>query len=165
MTIKCGKHAVPSLFTLQLPPPLSSIHAVLDSPQRPCHYAASHPIIAARVQRCLTLLLATASLNVRRLPEQWAETITQELRAVNDSAAGRLHRSLQRFWPAFVYKSGCAFDMLLLELAARKHSFFSTWRAATQNSEHAFWSPPRGRFRLANARKVGPSWGAGATPH
>jgi hypothetical protein len=49
MTIKCGKHAVPSLFTLQLPPPLSSIHAVLDSPRRPCHYAASHPIIAARV--------------------------------------------------------------------------------------------------------------------
>ena len=39
---------------------------------------------------------------------------------------------MQVYWPAFVYAKGVAFEMLLLELAARKHAFYDTWRPATQ---------------------------------
>ena len=103
-----------------------------------------------------------------KLPEQWAPKLAAELRSINASSALRLHARLQAQWPAFVYDTasgGCAFDMLLLELAARKLHFFRARPAATANSLTHFWSPNRGRFELADARKVGPSWGAGATPH
>ena len=103
-----------------------------------------------------------------KLPEQWAPSIARELRSVNASAAASLHRQLQKLWPAFVYdsqKGGCAFEMLLLELAARQRKFFTTWLGATPNTAHHFWAPGRGLFELPTAKKVGPSWGAGAEPH
>ena len=104
-----------------------------------------------------------------KLPEQWTPHLARELRAVNASAIVALHRNLMRLWPAFVYDSergGCAFEMLLLELAARRRHFYDTWPAATPNTPQHFWSPVRGGlFELPEARKVGPSWGAGALPH
>ena len=106
-----------------------------------------------------------------KLPEQWVPKLKRELSSVNTTAAAALQEQLQRSWPAFVYGKGggagggVAFEMLLLELAARKHGFYRTWTPATPNSVHSFWSPARGAFTLAGARKVGPSWGAGATPH
>ena len=101
-----------------------------------------------------------------QLPEQWGDKLAKELRAVNDSAAATLHSRLDATWPAFVYPDGgLAFEMLLLELAARKYAFYQTWTPATRNSVHDFWSPPRGHFRLPTSEKVGPSWGAGAVPH
>lgn len=101
-----------------------------------------------------------------KLPEQWTPRLVSELKAVNASALERLQRGLRAAWPAFVYTAdGCAFDMLLLELAARKHAFFRTWPSATPNSALHFWSPPHGAFTLPGASKVGPSWGAGAEPH
>ena len=101
-----------------------------------------------------------------KLPEQWAERLTEELKGVNASALSAMHASLQTYWPAFVYsKRGVAFEMLLLELAARKHKFFDVWPTATPNSVHHFWSPSRGSFVLPTSKKVGPSWGAGATTH
>ena len=114
-------------------------------------------------------LLDSCVWNVRRLPEQWAPYLASELRAVNQSAANRLHHELRHLWPAFVYKKGCAFEMLMLELAVRKlglyHSRKAPWRRATRNALHSFWSPERGNFELPNAQKVGPSWGAGAISH
>lgn len=100
-----------------------------------------------------------------KLPEQWLDRLADELRNVNASALTSLHANLERFWPAFVYARGVAFDMLLLELAARKHRFYDTWQAATPNSVHHFWSPQHGTFVLPDSKKVGPSWGAGATAH
>lgn len=102
-----------------------------------------------------------------KLPELWTPRIANELRAVNASDARRLHAHLQRLWPAFVYdRQGCAFDMLLLELAARQRSFYDSWPRATPNTVHHFWSPARGGvFELPDTHKVGPSWGAGAQPH
>ena len=102
-----------------------------------------------------------------KLPEQWAPRLAAELRRINDSSVQRLHTQLQTYWPAFVFTGpeGVAFEMLLLELAARKHAFYEGWAAATTNTEHDFWSPGRGRFRLPKSKKVGPSWGAGAVPH
>jgi hypothetical protein len=101
-----------------------------------------------------------------KLPEQWADRLAAELRAINDTAITRLEAALQRYWPAFVYaEPGVAFELLLLELAARKHNFYASWRPATQNTEHDFWSPAHGRFRLSRSEKIGASWGAGAVPH
>ena len=102
-----------------------------------------------------------------KLPEQWAETLATELRGVNDSAVDALHAALNVYWPAFVYAKphGLAFEMLLLELAARKHAFYVHWPSATRNTEHDFWAPGRGKFRLKSSKKMGPSWGAGAVPH
>ena len=101
-----------------------------------------------------------------KLPEQWALRLASELHAINSSAAARLQQALQLYWPAFSYAAdGCAYDMLMLELAARKHNISSSWAPATINTEHDFWSPHRGHFHLADSKKVGPSWGAGAIPH
>ena len=101
-----------------------------------------------------------------KLPEQWADKLPDELRSVNASELHRLHGALQVMWPAFVYSTrGVAFEMLLLELAARKHNFYARWPAATLNSVHHFWTPARGTFVLPASKKVGPSWGAGAHPH
>jgi len=100
-----------------------------------------------------------------KLPEMWAERLAPELRAINDSAIQPLHTALQAYWPAFVYDKGVAFEMLLLELAARKHAFFANRAPATLNTEHDFWSPTHGHFRLPRSKKMGPSWGAGAVPH
>ena len=101
-----------------------------------------------------------------KLPEQWAERLAAELRGVNDSAVERLRGALQHYWPAFVYAApGVAFEMLLLELAARKHGFYDARAPATRNGEHDFWSPSRGHFVLRKSKKVGPSYGAGAVPH
>ena len=101
-----------------------------------------------------------------KLPEQWGGRLLSELRSVNISAAERLQRGLEAYWPAFLYAKGLAFEMLLLELAARKHGFFRAWPTATPNSDHDFWSPAHGgSFRLPSSRKVGPSWGAGAVAH
>lgn len=100
-----------------------------------------------------------------KLPEQWLDQLADELRDVNASALRAMHGALQRYWPAFVYERGVAFEMLLLELGARKHGFFKTWPSATPNSVHHFWSPQRGSFVLPTSKKVGPSWGAGARAH
>ena len=56
---------------------------------------------------------------MRRLPEQWAERLIDELHAINETAATALQRALQQIWPAFVYDGGCAHDLFLMELAAR----------------------------------------------
>ena len=101
-----------------------------------------------------------------KLPEQWAERLPEELRGVNASSLRSMHASLLAHWPAFAYsKRGVAYEMLLLELAARKHRFFHAWPIATPNSVHHFWSPSRGAFVLPTSKKVGPSWGAGAITH
>ena len=100
-----------------------------------------------------------------KLPEQWAERLARELRSVNNTALAALHARLQTAWPAFIYNGGLAFEMLLLELAARRHAFYEHWTPATSNSEHDFWAPGHGHFRLPDSKKVGPSWGAGAVPH
>ena len=97
-----------------------------------------------------------------------AAAMVAELHAINASAAEAMRAALQRYWPAFVYSrahGGVAFQMLLLELAARKTAFFKVWPPATANSARTFWSPNRGSFRLEGAKKVGPSYGAGAEPH
>ena len=82
---------------------------------------------------------------------------------------------------AFLYKGGCALQLLLVELAARKHGFFGPKTAekiaentpeeaadarpqATSNGVERFWLPS-GAFELRGAQKVGPSWGAAAVPH
>lgn len=110
-------------------------------------------------------LLDFTSMTVK-LPEQWTELLATELSAVNISALEELQRALKSTWPAFVYtEGGCAYEMLLLELAARKHGFFERSPPATLNGATRFWSPARGNFVLPTARKVGPSWGAGAEPH
>ena len=100
-----------------------------------------------------------------KLPEQWAPRVAAELRSANDSAVAALQAGLLKAWPAFVYDGGCAFDFLLLELAARRHGTFERHKPATRNSATRFWSPGRGSFELKTAQKVGPSWGAGAIPH
>ena len=101
-----------------------------------------------------------------KLPEQWAPRLAHELRErTNASAMAALQRRLHRAWPAFVYDGGCAFDFLLLELAARKHGYFARHPPVTPNTPQRFWSPSRGRFELSSAEKVGPSWGAGAVAH
>lgn len=101
-----------------------------------------------------------------KLPEQWAEKLSSELERVNATAASRLQAALVRASAAFVYgEGGCAFEFFLMELAARKHGFYRGWTAPTPGSMTTFWSPTRGRFDLPSARKVGPSWGAGATEH
>ena len=64
-----------------------------------------------------------------------------------------------------MYEGGCAFELLLVELAARKHGYFGRHSPATRNDATHFWSPTRGGFVLASAEKVGPSWGAGAVAH
>jgi len=100
-----------------------------------------------------------------KLPEQWAPRALELLRAVNKSAVAALRRGLLAAAPAFQYRGGCAFEMLLVELAARKHAFFGpSTRPATPNSPTDFWLPS-GAFRLHNASKVGPSWGAAAEEH
>lgn len=73
-----------------------------------------------------------------------------------------MQEGLRRHWPAFVYEGGCAFEMLLVELAARKHGYFSSHPPATRNSATQFWTLGRGGIALDNAEKVGPSWGGGA---
>ena len=77
----------------------------------------------------------------------------------------QLQAGLRRHWPAFVYEGGCAFELLLVELAARRHGYFGRHPPATRNSATHFWSATRGGFVLASAAKVGPSWGAGAVAH
>merc|ERR1712087_439010 len=100
-----------------------------------------------------------------KLPEEWVPRLVDELIQVNESATHSLRLSLLRVSPAFQYRGGCAFEMFLLELAARKHSFFSRSREATRNSPVHFWSPTQGNFMLPHAAKIGPSWGAAAVPH
>ena len=69
-------------------------------------------------------------------------------------------------WPAFSYKQGgCAYEMILLELALRRRGAAAAAGLRAYNSPTAFWTPSRGRFVLRNATKVGPSWGAGAVAH
>ena len=64
-----------------------------------------------------------------------------------------------------MYRGGCAFELLLLELAARQHRFFGGGTPATPNSPVHFWSPRQGTFLLRTTQKVGPSFGAAAVPH
>ena len=109
-----------------------------------------------------------------KLPEQWAPNLTAKLRAIPKSAVGQMRRGLVRTRPAFLYEDGCALQMLLIELAARKHGFFKGAESAakatearppaTLNGIERFWLPS-GSFELRGATKVGPSWGAAAVPH
>ena len=91
--------------------------------------------------------------------------LASELRQANASALAALQCGLLAHWRAFVYDGGCAFELLLVELAARKHRYFEQQMPATANSATSFWSPARGAFELRTAKKVGPSWGAGAVAH
>ena len=100
-----------------------------------------------------------------KLPEEWAPRLASELRQANASALAALQCGLLAHWRAFVYDGGCAFELLLVELAARKHRYFEQQMPATANSATSFWSPARGAFELRTAKKVGPSWGAGAVAH
>ena len=102
-----------------------------------------------------------------KLPEHWAPNLPAELRAVNESMLALLQRGVHRYRRAFTYDGGHAFDLFLIELAARMHglSRLQMGKGATPNSATQFWAPGRGPFTLADAVKVGPSWGAGAVPH
>ena len=101
-----------------------------------------------------------------KLPERWAPQLAAELRATSAAALGALHAALWRVWPAFSYKQGgCAYEMILLELALRRRGAAAAAGLRAYNSPTAFWTPSRGRFVLRNATKVGPSWGAGAVAH
>mmetsp|Transcript_53958 Transcript_53958/g.89562 ORF Transcript_53958/g.89562 Transcript_53958/m.89562 type:complete len:579 (+) Transcript_53958:100-1836(+) len=100
-----------------------------------------------------------------KLPEEWATRLVRELHTVNESATRNLRTALLRATPAFMYRAGCAFELLLFELAARKHAFFDSWHEATRNSPIEFWNPAQGHFALPHTAKVGPSWGAAAVPH
>ena len=89
-----------------------------------------------------------------KLPERWAPRLAAELRATSAAALGALHAALWRVWPAFSYKQGgCAYEMILLELALRRRGAAAAAGLRAYNSPTAFWTPSRGRFVLRNATK------------
>lgn len=105
-----------------------------------------------------------------KLPEREGARLAEVVRAVTPEQVERMGAELLRWRRAFDYgERGRAFELLLVELSLRKNRTLGLphvpTRPRTTNSPKHFWTPAEGLRYIADATKLGPTYGGGMVAH